>query len=804
MRNHVTLLRAVVAGLAVLFALVGITNTIHGDVVIMKDGFTLIGKVNREGQVVFEGGQAIKVGNGFWVVEDDQTLPPRLLTRRIVFPFRHVQDVDEKAINKGPELVTLRQSLTPLSTAQFMEPFGPITKLTPFDAKWERVIEIVPAKGKPMDSKQKMTLLTPYCAVVEASRFKWQMMYLTRELGAETVRQLLYSHQDLREKVGEVDPLKRTKIVKFLIQAGFYDAAREELDLWLKDGPKDKEKIDSLRQALQRQRGQEIYDDIENYSKAGQHMRAQKLLGGFPKDGIDDKLQVQVFAMKDKYEKAEESMALARRFLKELPPRVYPEEHKALFTEAAAAILSELNIDNYQRLERFVILGKQAERDEKEKRPSAETPGDLLAMAVTGWLLGNEASEAKAAVGVKMWLARKFVREYQKTDGAASRQQMLTAYERNRSEAVRFDEMAQLISMLPPAEPETKFDTNAVMDLETKLPGVRRGSPYHVQLPHEYNHGRPFPVLVALHQGFEKPAESLARWADMAHQHGYILVAPAWGGKAERAMYNYSAEEHRLVLDAIRDVQRRFNVDSNRVFLTGVGQGGDMAFDVALSHPDLFAGVIPVGAQPRYFAKSYAQNAAFLPFYVVCGELASDGPKMIREQFKTWVGMGAPALYVEYKGRGQEWFAGELPTIFDWMGRQKRKAGLPELSQFVSNRATDDRFYWLSGENIKEESINELGKNWKQLRAPATLQGRVAADNTISLINIRHWQKVTIWISRDMVALDKPVTILLNTVTRVNKKEIKPSLTVLLEDFYQRGDRQRLFVAKEEFTVTGR
>jgi hypothetical protein len=806
MRSHLALLRALLTSLAALVLFTALTDSGRGDVVIMKDGFTLIGKVNREGQVIFEGGQAIKVGNGFWVVEDDQTLPPRALTRRIVFPFRQVQDVDDKPINKGPELVILRQSLTPLSTAQWMEPFGPILRLTPFDKDWNRIIEIQPAKGKPMDSKQRVTCLTPYCVVVEASRFKWQMMYLTRELGPEVVRELLYSHPDLKEKPGEVDSLKRTKIVRFLIQAGFYDAARDELDLWLKDGAKDKEKIDSLRKTLQRQRGQEIYDDIVHCSEAAQHLRAQKLLAAFPKDGSDDKLQVQVFTMRDKYEKAEENMALARRYLKELPPRVYPEEHKALFTEAAAAILSELNIDNYQRLERFVVLSKQCERDEKEKQPSAKTPGDLMAMAVSGWLLGNEASEAEALVGVRLWLARKFVREYQKTDSAAARQQLLTAFERTRSQAldqrVFIQEIAQLISLLPPAEPEEKFTTNGVMDLETKLPGTRRGSAYQVQLPREYHHGRPFPVLVVLHQGVEKPADALARWADLAHQHGYILVAPTWAKEGARASYNYSADEHRAVLDAIRDVQRRFNVNSDRVFLTGAGQGGDMAFDVALSHPDVFAGVIPIGAQPRFFAKFYAQNAAFLPFYVVCGELASDAPKAIRDQFKTWVGMGAPTLYVEYKGRGQEWFAGELPTIFDWMGRQKRKTAMPELTQFVSNRTTDDRFYWLSAEGLKDSCINDYQKWKKWPFAQATLQGRIAPDNTIYLSNIMHWQKVAVWINRETAA--QPVTIVLNNTTRLNKKEIKPNLQILLEDFYQRGDRQRLFVAKEELTVTGR
>src|SRR5262249_46734566 len=158
----------------------------------------------RESQKFVENKNVLSISGGGWVVDD--------LVRRISFSFQQVASetaVEKNTLNKGPELITLKQPLTPFFTATGIEPFNAITKITPFDSKWERTIEIQPAKGKAMDSKQRMTLLTPYCACVESSRFRWQMMYLTRELGPETVRQLLFSHPDLKEREGEVDSLKR-------------------------------------------------------------------------------------------------------------------------------------------------------------------------------------------------------------------------------------------------------------------------------------------------------------------------------------------------------------------------------------------------------------------------------------------------------------------------------------------------------------------------------------------------------------------------------------------------------------------
>src|SRR5262249_55421015 len=161
-------------------------------------------------------------------------------------------------------------------------------------------------------------------------------------------------------------------------------------------------------------------------------------------------------------------------------------------------------------------------------------------------------------------------------------------------------------------------------------------------------------------------------------------------GAAQGGGYNFTSDEHAAVLDTLRDLQRRFNVDTDRVFLAGAGQGGDMAFDVGLSHPDVFAGVVTMGAQPRYFANQYAVNRQYLPFYIVAGELASEAPKAIRDQLRlTSIPRGQPIIYVEYKGRGQEWFGGELPTIFDWMNRKKRSMANPEVAECWSMRPTD-------------------------------------------------------------------------------------------------------------------
>ena len=93
------------------------------------------------------------------------------------------------------------------------------------------------------------------------------------------------------------------------------------------------------------------------------------------------------------------------------------------------------------------------------------------------------------------------------------------------------DEMARLIALLPPPEPEKEIGTDPV-DLEAELPGGRfRGASYTVQLPPEYHHGRAYPVLLALHAGSERPSDIVERFGPQAAKNGYILAAPDWGGR---------------------------------------------------------------------------------------------------------------------------------------------------------------------------------------------------------------------------------------------------------------------------------
>jgi pimeloyl-ACP methyl ester carboxylesterase len=768
-------------------------------VIILKDGFVLTGKkLNREKQEAISdplSGQVFSISSGFFVLEDN--------ARRVIFSphliARDERAVDNRDLEDNPDLVVLIRPFVRLYNGK-LNSIGPISEITPFDDNWDRQCKFTAlfegAKGgaESENARQKLVILTPNYARVDAYKWRWSAFYPTKELGADTVRLLLHGHPDLREKDGRPDPAKRAKIFRFLKQAGMYDAADQELTDWLSEAPAARAKVEELRASLNGLKAEQRLTDLERGHRVGRHDWVRKNLESFPRDGVNDKQLAQLGALKRKYETADAALKEARRFLAELPAKVPSPDRRKIWEEAATGILGELTIDSAPRLEKFVQYAQQSERQVKQGGQVTEGPEELMARAVHNWLLASTAP-AKPEEGLKLWRTRQFVLEYQRTPSAPFRQKLLAAYQKEG--ALAFDELAQLISLLPPIDAEAKLE-KSILELETKEPvGKRKGGiPYILQLPPEYKHNRNYPVLFVLGHTGDKPAEFMEKWSELATAYGFMLVAPDWDEGGTRRGYTHTAMEQAAVTEVLRDLQRRFNVDTDRVFLAGFGQGGTMAFDVGLSHPDLFAGVVTMGASPQFFGQRYAANGTHLPFYVIGGDMqAGDFYKTIHRQFETWIGRGAPALWVQYRGRGFEWFDAELANVFEWMSHKKgRMAAFPETAEFQSMRHTDNRFYWLTVDNIENRCINDA-RNWDNRAEPAKVSANIKEGNQI-FVRTLGCKNVTLWLGRGMVDFEKPVTINWNQNIRYKDRKLTPDLGTLLEDFYERGDRSRLFLVK--------
>lgn len=348
----------------------------------------------------------------------------------------------------------------------------------------------------------------------------------------------------------------------------------------------------------------------------------------------------------------------------------------------------------------------------------------------------------------------------------------------------------------------------------TDIPGLLRittpGLPedpeieYHVQLPPEYDPYRRYPVVITLNGAGTTPLQQIDWWAGaysteaktrfgQGTRHGYIVVAPKWLLEHQRK-YEYTAREHAAVLYTLRDVCKRFSVDTDKVFLSGHSIGGDAAWDIGLAHPDLWAGVMPIVATADKYVNRYWENAAMVPFYFVSGE--KDGNKLqvnASEWDRYLTKLGWDVTVVQYQGRGHEHFHDEIQRLFDWMNLHKRNF-FPREFKVVSMRPWDNFFWWIEVGALPSQSM-VMPIEYPPGRGvfPAQIEGNITATNGVRVQAAG--SRVTAYLSPEMIDFSGRVTVTINGKKITN---VQPDVTVLLEDARTRGDRLHPFWAKAE------
>ena len=764
----------------------------------MKDGFVIQGMDRREGKDEYVDGIFIFIPSGFFEIDD--------MARRQYFSAELMQKIDQKEKASDDKIYGKQYAVAIAPGAKPAPPVDEVLSTGAWNAKWDRSVKFR-SLGRDYTVNQHLVTLTPYYALTYATdHWSWPAMYLTRELGPSSVRDLLSSHPDfdLGPTVAPAERVARHfRYCDFFAQAGWYDESERELDRMLAENPPAdvKEKAEARRALYGQMRTIDDFETIKLRHNAGQFKAVRKALADFNDKAANAPVLARVNALRDTYQAGDKALADAARFLDELPRHLVGGKYDALLAEAAADIKGELQLDNIARLDAFLGQASQAERQATNCKAPAAGSAELLSFAVTGWL--GALPEGSPETAAKLWGARRFVQKYLAADGAA-RKTLLAEYLSNPKAAAGVDDFTKLIPLLPAPAPEEKAGDEPI---EMKAGAGRNAISYLLQLPPEYRPSRNYPVLFLLHDMGEQPKDQIDRWREAAADNGYILVAPEWS--AAGGPYGYGEDEHAAVLQTLRDLRGRLAVDSDRVFLFGLGQGGAMAFDVGLSHPDLFAGVLPMSAGPAKFSKRYYTNAQNLPFYIVDGEPSPTHPtamnKDLRELFGEWA-TKYQAIWIQYKGRGQEWYGAEVPTMFDWMRGQRRQFPMKDLGTgrpFATLRAGDNSFYWATTNGVQDRHINS-GAAWNPAVTSATLHGKIDLENNTIALATDGLSQVTVWLGRNakgepMVNFEKPVTVTWDAKTVWNKQVVTPSLATLLEDLADRGDRQRLFVAKLEF-----
>ena len=137
---------------------------------------------------------------------------------------------------------------------------------------------------------------------------------------------------------------------------------------------------------------------------------------------------------------------------------------------------------------------------------------------------------------------------------------------------------------------------------------------YLVRLPKGYSAGATYPLLLAFHDGIGSSETTYRRWAESSK--GFILVCPQ--GTA-RMGWQIGVGQLPAILACLDDVQKRFQVDPNRIYATGHSMGGHVSWNLATFHAARFAAVAPTASAPMFSDENDLDRLLSVPLYVVHG-----------------------------------------------------------------------------------------------------------------------------------------------------------------------------------------
>lgn len=279
---------------------------------------------------------------------------------------------------------------------------------------------------------------------------------------------------------------------------------------------------------------------------------------------------------------------------------------------------------------------------------------------------------------------------------------------------------------------------------------------YSIYVPRSYDPKQPEELIISLHGGSSNHNVWLAinlgnriavedywpshRKRFRAAQHpDAIVVAPDGLGQVR---WRWMGEQD--VLDVIEDVKRNYNIDQDKIFLTGLSNGGIGSYTIGLKHAWRFAAVLPLAGVTDWIrhheaagrlrpcertvlesesAIAYAENAAntHLRFYHGVKDPGFDVDQA-RRMARKLKQLGLPFRYHEFGNRGHDltnvmW---NKLLIMNFVERYTRVRSPAEV-RLVSASPRAARQAWL----MLDERVDHV--------APARLTARVVGGNAIEV-----------------------------------------------------------------------
>jgi len=387
----------------------------------------------------------------------------------------------------------------------------------------------------------------------------------------------------------------------------------------------------------------------------------------------------------------------------------------------------------------------------------------LSFFAAAGCLCASIAAGADGHLAELQDLARSYLNAKSKAERAQARQGIVN---HPGATLARVTEALRTCRRCAPAKP-------GLVEHELRGKTGKRLATYTALVPKGYDPAHKWPLILALAGGRGDGAKYAPFWQRLLKGERYIVLCPT-------ARDLWWHKSHALARLALRDACRRYHVDRNRVYITGISNGGSGTWFMAMHYPDLFAAAAPMAGAPQTgkgrVDYPYLLNLLHVPVYAVHG----DADETIRIK---WDRKAAELL----DQQGYDCTLDVIPggahgsphqraqQVVEWLGAKVRTPN-PAHVRFLKQTPGATTCYWLL-----------IGRTSK----PASVDVQIEDRRSITIRSGRIG-RLTLFLNNDLINLDQAIAIKHNGAVLGFFKP-KPSLDVLLASARIFGDPERLY-----------
>ncbi len=722
----------------------------------------------------------------------ESTLYPDLPDAKLELRMVDQQARQVFASNRQAELPVIDKTQWPVltfkipqkSTAHDALPAG-IVQIGPFDSEGIAEGSVTLPNGTEEKIRVGIISINEMFAEVRSLTHRWNYSISFDAIPSDKLVSILGREQDY-----QTNAYRRLEMIRMLVKGNRPLEAGIILQSMQEDFPEFTTQTIEFQQAIREELARQFTSIFEQRSSVGQHQLAANGARIHPKKDLTPETLVRVDQLMKHYEDIDRRIASLHLALPKLAAGVEDAQLRSQSQQAVRNIIAQLDADTIDRFAAYELTANAADIPDANK----------LSMALSGWLMGAEFSTQTLTEATALFEARLLMIDFLATDETESEARRSLVDRLIKLEGMNANRAAAMVRHLssPLPIPVTFERDGGIGSFEIDATENSAGAVGFV--PPEYHESRQYPLVVAFPGEFSTSENYLKWWQSQAEQNGVIVVVPQLSSEGS-ANYGASAAEHTRFLNFLRKLKLGLQIDDDRVFVAGHGIGGEVAMDMASSHPDLFAGVVSICGLGRRHLQWTVYNAVNLPWYVVVGD-AQGGwyeragilfNKLLKRADDT--GKFCDAMIVKYPNRGPESYFEEADDIFRWMDVHRRDRFPGKIFADIL-RSTDLSWSWVQ--------LNSIPSQFTKLDAPSNASDDGFRPAQLSAHRTKTGFAVTrcpgtscsVLISPDMPDFDIQKPCLITNGSKRETVNYDPSIRVMMDQVRLTGDRSRLWFMK--------